>query len=143
MKACSRIGYLILVLGIVGLILRRSIFGTGPVSIVLQVAACLLMIWARLTFGRRSFHASADPTEGGLVTAGPYKYVRHPIYAAVLLFGLAAVATHLTAINVALGIAMLTGVGLRVAAEERLVLERYPEYAEYAARTKRFVPGVL
>ena len=44
------------------------------------------MVAARITFGRRSFHAAANPTEGGLVTTGPYAYIRHPIYAAILYF---------------------------------------------------------
>ena len=143
MKTRSWLGFVILALAIVGLILQQSILGTGPLSIGLQAVACALMIWARATFGRRSFHASADPTEGGLVTTGPYRHIRHPIYAAVLLFALVAVATHPTAANVALGIVMIAGVALRVTAEERLVVERYPEYAEYASRTKRFIPGVL
>jgi protein-S-isoprenylcysteine O-methyltransferase Ste14 len=34
---------------------------------------------ARVTFGGRSFHVGANPTEGGLVTKGPYRFVRHPI----------------------------------------------------------------
>jgi len=44
------------------------------------------MLWARLTFGGRSFHAGANPTAGGVVTTGPYRFVRHPIYAAILYF---------------------------------------------------------
>jgi protein-S-isoprenylcysteine O-methyltransferase Ste14 len=41
---------------------------------------------ARVTFGRRSFHAAANPTAGGLVTTGPYRLIRHPIYTAACLF---------------------------------------------------------
>jgi protein-S-isoprenylcysteine O-methyltransferase Ste14 len=32
---------------------------------------------------------------------------------------------------------------LRIAAEERLVVERYPAYATYAARTKRLIPRIF
>ena len=59
-----------------------------------QVAAVLLMVWARMTFGRRSFHAAANPTAGGLVTWGPYRYWRHPIYSAILLFLWSGVLSH-------------------------------------------------
>jgi protein-S-isoprenylcysteine O-methyltransferase Ste14 len=37
----------------------------------------------------------------------------------------------------------VAGAGLRIAAEERLLLERYPEYGEYADRTKRIIPFLV
>jgi hypothetical protein len=43
------------------LYLNHALFGTGPVTIAIQVFAAALMIWARLTFGMRSFHAAANP----------------------------------------------------------------------------------
>ena len=58
------------------------------------MVAFLLILWARVTFGRRSFHVVANPTEGGLVTSGPYRYIRHPIYAAICLFTWVGVAAH-------------------------------------------------
>jgi protein-S-isoprenylcysteine O-methyltransferase Ste14 len=119
---------------------QRSLLGSGPVTISIQVAACLLMGWARLTFGLRSFHAAANPTAGGLVTRGPYRYLRHPIYAAVLYFLWAGMAAHpsLTCVLVALLASALLGV--RMLAEEQLLAGMYPEYAEYARRTPRVLP---
>jgi protein-S-isoprenylcysteine O-methyltransferase Ste14 len=143
MKRSSLAGYAITVLALIGLILRQSILAVEPIGITIQVLAFLLMLWARLTFGRRSFHASANPTEGGLVTSGPYKFFRHPIYAAVLYFVWTAVLSRLSIINAVLGLAVTVGLGMRMAAEERLVAEKYPEYAEYAARTKRVIPFVV
>jgi protein-S-isoprenylcysteine O-methyltransferase Ste14 len=35
------------------------------------------------------------------------------------------------------------GAGMRIKAEESLLLERYPDYADYAARTKRMVPFIF
>jgi protein-S-isoprenylcysteine O-methyltransferase Ste14 len=127
----------------ISLLLRRSLFAQGPILIALQVVAAALMLWARMTFGGRSFHAGANPTEGGLVTTGPYRYVRHPIYAAVLLFMWAGVAAHGSILSVLTAIVATAAVAVRIGAEEDLVLETYPEYAEYARRTKRIIPFVL
>src|SRR5438067_12980174 len=69
----------VLVVAVVSLLLRRSLFAHGPLFLGLQVAAAALMLWARVTFGGRSFHAGANPTPGGLVTTGPYRLVRQPI----------------------------------------------------------------
>lgn len=146
-RTASIVATLILVVAIVMLYLRRELLGTGPVSITLQVLAALLMVWARLTFGRRSFHAAANPTAGGLVTWGPYRYWRHPIYSAVLLFLWAGVLSH-GLDPVALGLAALGTLmtGVRIASEERLLRAEFPGdtgYDAYARRTKRILPYIF
>ena len=135
--------FVVLLLAIVGLFYTHSLFGHGPVSIGFQAVAVLLMIWARVTFGMRSFHYAANPTEGGLVTTGPYRYMRHPIYAAILLFVWTGVAANASPLGVALGLAATAMLALRIVFEERLVRRRYPEYDDYARRTKRVIPFIL
>jgi protein-S-isoprenylcysteine O-methyltransferase Ste14 len=61
----------------------------------------------------------------------------------VLLFLWTAVLTHLSPTTLALGVAATAATAVRIRGEERLLVERYPEYAEYSARTKRLVPGVF
>ena len=136
-------GLAVSVAALVTLIFRESLFAREPAGIAVQVLAAMLMVWARLTFGRRSFHASAIPTEGGLVTSGPYKFFRHPIYASLLYFVWAGVASHLSLLNCLLGFVPTVGLTVRMLAEERLVTEKYPEYSTYASRTKRVIPFVL
>jgi protein-S-isoprenylcysteine O-methyltransferase Ste14 len=133
----------VLVVAVVSLLLRHSLFARGAVPIGIQVAAATLMLWARLTFGGRSFHAGANPTEGGLVTTGPYRFVRHPIYAAILLFMWSGVASHGTILSVLTAIVATAAIAVRIGAEEDLVVEAYPEYSEYARRTKRLIPFLL
>jgi protein-S-isoprenylcysteine O-methyltransferase Ste14 len=139
----SRAGLGVATAGVVILVFRDSLLASGVIAIGVQVASTLLMLWARMSLGRRSFHAAADPTEGGLVTWGSYKYLRHPIYAAVLYFLWAGVLTHPGIINGLSGALVTVGLAVRMAAEERLVAERYPEYAAYAAHTKRIIPFIF
>ena len=143
LKFASTAGFVAAVLALVILVFRESILAVGLFAILVQVFAVLLMLWARVTFGRRSFHAAADPTEGGLVTSGPYHYFRHPIYAAIMYFLWAGILSHLSLLNALIGLAATVGLFIRIFAEERLVTERYPSYGEYAARTKRIIPFVF
>jgi len=115
----------------------------GVPAQVIQVAAVLLMIAARLTFGMRSFHAAANPTAGGLVTRGPYHWLRHPIYAAVLYFIWSTALDHRFIQSVAAALLVTAGACVRMYAEESLLLTTYPEYAAYRARTARVIPYVL
>lgn len=143
LKNASIVATTLLIAAIVTLLIRHALFANRPATIAAQVVAAGLLAWARVTFGARSFHGAANPTAGGLVTTGPYRWLRHPIYAAILLFVWAAVIAHPGAFNLALAAVATTMTTIRIVAEERLVAERYPEYAAYAARTKRLIPFVF
>jgi protein-S-isoprenylcysteine O-methyltransferase Ste14 len=129
--------------GMLGLLFSRALFSPSPAVIVAQCAAVALMAWARLTLGSRSFHAAADPTAGGLVTGGPYRFIRHPIYTAACLFGWAGMMGNWSRRAGLFGALLFLGALGRMLCEEKLVTEQYPEYRRYAKSTKRMVPGVF
>jgi protein-S-isoprenylcysteine O-methyltransferase Ste14 len=142
-KLISILATILLIADATVLAVRGAILCTGPVSMTLQALGLALAAWARVTFGYRSFHFAANPTEGALVTRGPYRYVRNPIYAGAWLIIWAGVATHLSVSNAALGIIAVVMLLVRMFCEEQLLRERYPEYSEYAARTPRLIPFVI
>ncbi len=143
-RKLSVIGFAVAVAGLVGLYRIDALFDKNPVTIGLQVLAALLMIWARITFGMRSFHAAADPTEGELVTRGPYAFVRNPIYTAAVLFAFAGAAAHPSLASAGFALLVLGGMLVRIHFEEHALRERYKEaYAAYCKRVKRLVPFVF
>jgi protein-S-isoprenylcysteine O-methyltransferase Ste14 len=142
LERASLLATSILVVAVVALLFLDDLLAIGVPLLTIQGLAALLMLWARLTLGRRSFHAGATPTTGGVVTTGPYHYWRHPIYAAILYFLWAGVASHHSPLAVGLGLIGSAALAIRMAMEERLMGARYPEYAPYAARTKRIIPFV-
>lgn len=143
LKTLSIFGYLGMVGGLVGLLATHSLLSSSPLAIVPQAAAVLLMVWARVAFGRRSFHAAANPADGGLVTAGPYRYIRHPIYSAVCLFSAAGLAGHWSWYAAALFAVILACALMRMRCEEVLLASRYSSYHDYAAKTPRMIPHVF
>lgn len=135
--------FVFMVLGLAWMMLQREVLARSAVAALVQIAAVVLMIAARIAFGARSFHAAANPTEGGLVTRGPYRWLRHPIYAAILYFVWAAALDHHSWQSIAAALIITAGAILRMMAEEALLIEKYPEYAAYRARTARVIPFVL
>jgi protein-S-isoprenylcysteine O-methyltransferase Ste14 len=142
----SVLATVVLIATVILLFQRHTLIARHPVGIALQVIAAGLMLWARWTFGMRSFHAAATPTAGALVTTGPYRYWRHPIYAAVLLFlwagvlGQGGLPSRTSFLLAALATLMTA---IRIQAEETLLHTAFPEYPAYAARTKRLLPFVF
>ena len=79
-----------------------------------------------------------------LVTQGVYRYVRHPMYAALFLY---AIGQALVLPNWVVGPSYFVAFGIlfafRIRAEEKMMLETFgDEYAAYMARTKLLVPGI-
>jgi protein-S-isoprenylcysteine O-methyltransferase Ste14 len=139
----SIIGFLVMGGATLGLLYTGNLLSSSPLVVLLQVAAIVLLVWARVAFGSRSFHFTAGPTEGGLVTRGPYRYIRHPIYTSICLFIWASVAGHWSRGTVLCGVSVLGGAVVRTLCEEALVAAKYPEYREYAKTTWRMVPYVF
>ena len=143
LKRQSRLAFAVMVIGLVWMFQRQEIIARSLPAQIVQGCAVGLMIAARITFGRRSFHAAADPTAGGLVTNGPYAFFRHPIYTAVCLFSLAGALTYRTPAAFGWLALIVTGAVGRMLCEETLLRGRYPEYADYASRTARMVPYIF
>ena len=128
---------------VLGVVAGDSTFsGTALLVADVLLAGGLIFAIASLAFLGRCFGILPDVR--GLVTRGPYRVVRHPLYLGELtsLLGIA-----LGADRWLLAVALwLVAVGLqlvRTKYEERSLRAEFPEYSQYAERTKRLIPGVV
>lgn len=82
------------------------------------------------------------PEVRGLVTRGPYRLVRHPVYLGELGACAGLVLAAPTSWNLALAAAFAAAQATRMRLEERALLAEFPDYAQYAASTPRLLPRV-
>ncbi|HEX3612296.1 MAG TPA: isoprenylcysteine carboxylmethyltransferase family protein [Sporichthyaceae bacterium] len=113
------------------------------IGVMLFVSGLALAVWARLNLGRNWGMPMTLKDEPELVTSGPYRSIRHPIYTGILL------ATLGTAVAVNLDwfllLMLLCAYFVHSAViEERLMTSQFPSvYPAYRDRTKMLVPFVL
>jgi protein-S-isoprenylcysteine O-methyltransferase Ste14 len=115
----------------------------AAIGLALFVLGLGFAIWARLHIGRNWGTPMTQKNEPELVTSGPYRLVRHPIYSGILI---AAVGTAVALSWLWLPVVGLAGIYFVYAAtvEERYLAKQFPEdYPAYKRSTKMLVPFVL
>jgi protein-S-isoprenylcysteine O-methyltransferase Ste14 len=113
--------------------------GLNLLSAGLMLLGHLLAVYALAWLGR-SFSIMAEARR--LVTDGPYALVRHPLYVAEEI---AAIGLFLQYASLWTALLFVAGFAFqlqRMRNEEQILRETFPEYAAYAARTRRLIPGV-
>lgn len=114
----------------------------GIAGAVVFVAALLLLWRTHVDLGRNWSESLELMESHRLVTNGVYRHVRHPMYAAIWLWGIAqALLLH----NLIAGFSALAVFAplyfIRVPREEKMMIDHFgPAYAEYMARTRRILP---
>lgn len=137
---------------LVGVLLRAGRWhNLGPpsnlpvagVGLVLWGLGLAFAVWARVHIGRNWGTPMSQKDDPELVTSGPYRWVRHPIYSGILLAGVGTA--------VALGWDWMVTVALAGAyfiysatVEERNLTTTFPEaYPHYQRATKMLIPFVF
>lgn len=142
-KTLANLALPILLVALLYLLLSGNLLSASPLIIVAQILAIGLSVWARRSFPPGQFNITAEPKPGTLLSAGPYRWLRHPMYAAALLLLWASILGHRAIIPILVGL-LVTGVMLvRIAVEEQFLRNHFPDYAVYAHKTKRIVPFIF
>jgi protein-S-isoprenylcysteine O-methyltransferase Ste14 len=126
--------------------LTVSVSGPGfplvpaPLTDTLSVASVLADGYARLTLGR---NIGFVPAQRHLVTRGPYRLVRHPIYSALFLSEFCVVLESFSWVNLVLSLLFLGLFVIKTLMEENF-LRQDPAYAKYMEEVRyRWIPRLV
>lgn len=118
---------------------------TGALRIVAVIMTLLGMgfaIWARMHLGKNWSSQPAVKEGHELITSGPYRFVRHPIYTGIT-FAFLAVPLLDGVVWDFFVLAIIIVFVRRIRTEERLMTEQFPDqYPAYKKRTKALIPFV-
>ncbi len=116
----------------------------SPAAVALLACAGALGLWALAHNRLGNFNIRPEPkVSGRLVTSGPYRYMRNPMYSALLLFAAAEVVAYRDSWKILCWLALALVLLAKSMLEERGLREQHAAYAEYAKRVRRFIPGLF
>jgi protein-S-isoprenylcysteine O-methyltransferase Ste14 len=111
----------------------------GPIA----AAGLFIVVLGALTLSAQNVTALPRPRRGArLIETGTYRIVRHPIYVGLALFAIGFALARTSTLGLVAAAVLLVWLDRKARYEESLLAERFPGYAAYARRTKRFIPGI-
>ncbi|WP_298814813.1 methyltransferase family protein [Chloroflexus sp.] len=121
--------------------LTGPLLPSSPISFGLLIGGVALGLWALLTMRLRRLSVLPDPLpQTELVCVGPYRLIRHPMYASLLLITLGWILAAPEIWRWTLWLLLLVVLVAKLQYEERLLLAQLPGYREYQQRSWRLVP---
>ncbi|HET7036618.1 MAG TPA: isoprenylcysteine carboxylmethyltransferase family protein, partial [Thermomicrobiaceae bacterium] len=111
----------------------------APLAVALLLAGMGWAIWSLATLGRCF---SLLPEVRGLVTGGPYRWVRHPVYLGEIIATLGVLLPILSPVHVAIFAGFCAVQLWRTRHEETALAATFPEYDDYRRRTARLLPAL-
>jgi protein-S-isoprenylcysteine O-methyltransferase Ste14 len=143
MKSISGIALAVLIGAILYLVISGNLLSPSPFVVAGQLLAVAVGVWARRSFMSGQFSVHAEPAEGQLLSNGPYRYIRHPMYAAALLLVWSSILGHVSPAAVAVGAITTVVIAIRISVEEQFLRARYVGYEDYIHKTKRIIPFLV
>ncbi|SDB82544.1 methyltransferase family protein [Williamwhitmania taraxaci] len=111
--------------------------------LILQVSGMVLGIIAIFAVGLNQFSAYPTPRNGSkLITAGPFKIIRNPMYLAVFLFTVPITLDGPSMIKAVGMVALAIVILAKISVEERLLEKQFSEYEIYKKRSWRLIPFI-
>ena len=118
--------------------------GWNAACALVCVAMCgfIFTWWARIVLGRMWSSGVTRKVDHAIITAGPYRMVRHPIYSGIILAVLATAAIGATARSAAGALLIILGLFIKARMEEGFLRSELGEeaYGAYARRVPMLVP---
>jgi protein-S-isoprenylcysteine O-methyltransferase Ste14 len=131
------------------LVVLAALALTGPllprgVSMAPFAVGIALGLWSVWSMRRSRLRMVPEPHPSAtLVTSGPYRWIRHPMYTAVLLVTSSWLVAEPTWLRLAAWLILVLVLMIKMQREETLWTKQFAEYREYAVRTKRLIPGIF
>lgn len=123
-------------------IVTGNIFPRNFFLLAIIILISIPGLWGILIM-KKHLNIAPDPLKNSvLITKGPYKFIRHPMYFSLLSITLIWLIDFFSVIRLLVWILLLINIVLKLRYEENLLIQSFTDYRKYISVTKRIVPFI-
>lgn len=124
-----------------GYLLFKSQTINNDLSIILQISGISLALWGIIILKLGNFNIQPEVKSNSLITKGPYKFIRNPMYTGTILFFIPIVIHNFNTINILVYITLIITLLMKILSEEQFLEQRFGlDYKLYKKATYRLIP---
>jgi protein-S-isoprenylcysteine O-methyltransferase Ste14 len=108
------------------------------------ILSIVLVLWAIATMQKSKLRILPEPSPNAtLITNGPYRFIRHPMYTAILLGSVGLLIHQFTWLRISIAIALTIVLLTKLTWEEKMLSRKFEGYEQYSKATSRLIPFIF
>ncbi|MBS1653320.1 MAG: hypothetical protein JSU05_00625 [Bacteroidetes bacterium] len=128
---------------LIALLVTTKQWHFNAASMALLFLSAALMFWAMLVMSKSRLRVQPIPApDATMIIAGPYRFIRHPMYSSLLLGSAGLLIMYFSLFRLLLVLILIIDLLFKLHFEERLLTRKFSNYTEYKAISKRLVPFI-
>ncbi len=126
------------------IVLSGQILITSPYLLMAAVFSLGIAVWSIKVIQLKHLKISPEINPVNvLVTHGPFKYIRHPMYTSLLLVTFCLILNDFSWMRSTAWVVLCVNLLIKISVEEKLLENHYSDYTEYQSKTKKILPFVF
>ena len=123
------------------LLITTPFLNPNFISLFLIFAGIFVTMWGIVALRKSVIRVTPDvDARAKLITSGPYKWVRHPLYSGIIFSCLGLLTIDLNYLRIIYFLVLIADLLLKLNYEEKLLSNHFKDYSEYKKKTARIIP---
>lgn len=128
---------------LIALLVTTKQWHFSTISITLLFLSAALMFWAMLVMSKSRLRVQPIPApDATMIIAGPYRFIRHPMYSSLLLGSAGLLIMYFSLFRLLLVLILIIDLLFKLNFEEQLLTRKFSNYSYYKTISKRLIPFI-